>query len=397
MPFHLMPGILMLLWCAGTALANELASPRFRPVDIDSHIEIGYGIALADVDGDQRPDILVADRKQIAWYRNPRWEKFVIAETLTSLDNVCLAAADVDGDGKAEIAVGAGWNPSDTTNSGAVFYLVAPPERTNKWEPVALPHEPTVHRMRWIRNATGRFELVVVPLHGRGNQGSTGTGVRILAYHRPVDSLAAWQTELIDGSLHATHNFDVIKWTEHPGDELLVAAKEGVFHFFKHGTVWQPNQLPGVATGGVQPGAGEVRVGKLAQGGKFLATIEPMHGNQLVVYTETKGSGASWRRHVLDDALQEGHALACGDVLHAGFDQVVVGWRGKNREGKVGIKMFWPRDAEGNNWDQANVDDNTVACEDLCLGDLNADGRIDVVAAGRATRNLKVFFNEPRE
>src|SRR5678809_1110044 len=139
MPFHLMPGILMLLWSAGAALANELASPRFRPVDIDSHIEIGYGIALTDVDGDQRPDILVADRKQIAWYRNPRWEKFVIAENLTSLDNVCLAAADVDGDGKAEIAAGAGWNPSDTTNSGAVFYLVAPPDRTNKWEPVALP------------------------------------------------------------------------------------------------------------------------------------------------------------------------------------------------------------------------------------------------------------------
>ena len=27
---------------------------------------------------------------------------------------------DIDGDGKAELAAGAGWNPSDTLNSGAV-------------------------------------------------------------------------------------------------------------------------------------------------------------------------------------------------------------------------------------------------------------------------------------
>ena len=147
--------------------------------------------------------------------------------------------------------------------------------------------------MRWIRNTAGQFELVVVPLHGRGNQGTTGAGVRILAYQRPDDSPGAWRTELIDGSLHATHNFDVIKWTEHLGDELLVAAKEGVIHFVKHGTAWQSSALPGVATGGVQPGAGEVREDKLAEGGKFVATIEPMHGNQLAVYTETKGSGAS--------------------------------------------------------------------------------------------------------
>jgi len=122
-----------------------------------------------------------------------------------------------------------------------------------------------------------------------------------------------------------------------------------------------------------------------------------MHGNQLVVYTGgPTGSGphAPWSRHLLDDSLREGHALACGDVLGAGFDQVVAGWRGKNKEGKVGVKLFWPLDADGQNWGQAVVDGNTVACEDLCLADLDGDKRLDIIVAGRATHNLKVLFNE---
>jgi hypothetical protein len=57
--------------------------------------------------------------------------------------------------------------------------------------------------------------------------------------------------------------------------------------------------------------------------------------------------------------------------MRSGFDQIVVGWRGKDKEGKVGVKLFWPTDSEGEKWSEAIVDDNTVACEDLCLADLN--------------------------
>ncbi len=36
---------------------------------------------------------------------------------LTEHDNVCIAARDITGDGKVELAVGAQWNPSETGNS----------------------------------------------------------------------------------------------------------------------------------------------------------------------------------------------------------------------------------------------------------------------------------------
>jgi len=139
-----------------------------------------------------------------------------------------------------------------------------------------------------------------------------------------------------------------------------------------------------------------VRAGKLPGGNVFLATVEPMHGNQLVVYTAPGADDPNglWKRNVIDASLKEGHGLACGDLLGAGYDQIVIGWRGKNDEGKVGIKIFVPLDPEAKTWQQTVLDDNTMACEDLCLADLNGDGKLDIVASGRATRNVKVYMNQ---
>jgi len=378
-----------------TAIADAAApkAPSFKAVEIDAKIQIGYGVTVADVNGDKKPDIILADKNQIVWYQNPTWEKHVIAENLTKLDHVCIAAMDIDGDGKAELAAGAGWNPGDTVGSGAVFYLIPPADRTQKWEPVELPHEPTVHRMRWVKNSKGEFDLVVVPLHGRGNNpgAGTGEGVKILAYQKPANPKDAWTTVVLDKSMHKTHNFDPLQWDKDIAQELLVAGKEGVFLLDQAGKETVMTQLSGTESGG----AGEVRLGRLAGGRRFLATVEPMHGTNVVVYTVPAEPKALWQRHVLDSSLVDGHALACGDLAGAGGDQIVVGWRAMGKPGvKVGIKLFTSQDADGKTWSETLVDDNTMACEDLCLADLDGDGRLDIIAAGRATKNVKIYFNQ---
>lgn len=377
------------------ATAAEIPTPSFQAVDVDTKIEIGYGVTVADVDGDKKPDIVLADKTQIVWYRNATWEKFIIAEKLTQLDNVCVAAADIDGDGRAEIAAGAGWNPSDTVNSGALFYLIAPADRTQKWEPVPLPFEPTMHRIRWARNARGAFDLISVPLHGRGNKDAVGAGVKITAYSKPLDPKQPWKLTVLDESLHKTHNFDPVLTSTGVAGELLIASKEGVFRVSGSSAHTKAVQLTGDESGG----AGEVRLGKLAGGRKFIATIEPMHGTNLVVNIAPDVTGAEplWSRNVVDSTLVDGHALACGDLLGLGGDQIVVGWRAMGKPGvKVGIKIFMPLDKDGRQWRQSLVDDNRMACEDLCLADLNGDGKLDIIAAGRATKNVKVYFNQSR-
>ncbi len=373
-------------------------SPKFRAVTVDAEISIGYGLAVADIDGDRRPDLVLADKQVIAWYRNPDWTKHVMAERLTDLDHVCVAAADLVGDGKAEVAAGAGWNPGDTIASGALFYLVPPQDRTQRWEPVRLAHDPTIHRIRWARLQGDRWDLLSLPLHGRGNKNGEGDGVRFIAYRPPADPTKAWTTAMIHDRWHAAHNLDVFREPGQSADQVLVASKEGIFQVAAKGADWrvQPIALnPGTPE---FVGAGEVRAGRVGGRLAFAAAIEPMHGPQVAIYQPQPGAADSqlWERRVLDGTLVDGHALACADVLGLGRDQVIVGWRAMNRPGtRVGIRLYVPHGEGGaERWEAHAIDDNTMACEDLQVADLDGDGDLDIAAAGRATRNLVIYWNE---
>jgi len=60
-----------------------------------------------------------------------------------------------------------------------------------------------------------------------------------------------------------------------------------------------------------------------------------------------------------------------------------------------GIRLYVPTAEDGSTWKQhATVDDNTMSCEDFKVADLNGDGNPDIIAAGRATKNLVVYWNE---
>ena len=381
--------------CSTTLCFAAEQQPVFKAQTIDDTVEIGYGTAIGDVDGDGKPDVILADKKEFVWYQNPSWKRHVIAENLTERDNVCIAARDIDGDGKVEIAVGGQWNPGDTLNSGAVFYLEAPADRTQLWKAIQLPHQPVIHRMRWVKLAKNRFALVVSPLHGKGNKKGEGAGVKLIAYEKPNNPQEKWKQTVIDDTLHVTHNLDPAQWNPNTeAEEILYAGREGAMLLSYDKGQWKTERFPTVE------GSGEIRMGRLTPTARYIATIEPLHGDKLVLYqadhhkVDLKTQRTSiLSRQVLDDNIKAGHAVATANLFGNGFQEIVAGWRTPNKDQKVGVKVYWSTDSSGKIWKSAWVDENGMACEDLRLGDLDGDGRIDIVAAGRASHNLKIYWN----
>ncbi|RMG22924.1 MAG: VCBS repeat-containing protein, partial [Bacteroidetes bacterium] len=364
--------LLFFLCCFGCiAWESSRAQVHFEAQTLDDSVAIGYGLAIGEMDGDGRPDILLADKKAFVWYRNGDWKRVEIIRDLTARDNVCIAARDLDGDGLVEIAVGAQWNPGETTDaarSGSVHYLLRPTTAGQPWRAVGLHHEPTVHRMLWVRTGNS-YQLLVLPLHGRGNRKGEGAGVRLLAYPFPARPHEAsnWTYLLADSSMHLTHNFEVIE-APSTSTKLLIAGKEGIRELEYVAGAWQ-------ASGrwvGAGSGFGEVRRGQGPQG-PFVCGIHPMHGNELRVY------GPDDRVELLADDLNQGHALACGDLLGLGYEQIVVGWRAPNEAGKVGIRLYVPPSSAGETWQMHLIDDNNMACEDLKIADLDGDGKAEII------------------
>ena len=379
---------LLFLLAAFPAFAQ---SPTFKAEVIDPKINIGYGLATGDVDGDGQIDVLLADQKEIVWYENPggpgtAWKRHVMAANLTARDNVCIAARDIDGDGKVEVAVGAQWNPGETKNaeeSGAVFYLIPPKDRYQLWEPMELHHEVTIHRMHWVQDTDGKYQLVVLPLHGEGNEKGEGTGVKMIVFDVPENKKGPWKYQLVDTDMHLTHNMEPME-VKGAFLGMAVAGKEGVQVFLDEADGWAPSGNWMVLKNGV----GEIRTGKLRNNQLFTTTVEPMHGNSLVVYTKDN-------RSVLTDRMNQGHALVTADFLGLGRDQIATGWREKNAADQLGVRLYVGTDDEGKNWQEYALDEKVeMACEDMKAADLDGDGDLDLVASGRATHNVVIYWNQ---
>jgi len=384
-------GVLLALSLAGCVAEGwQPPAPQFRGQEIAAEFGVGYAVQIADVNGDTRPDIVAISGTQLVWFENPTWQKHVaLDEGKTPKDNVCIAPHDIDRDGRIDVMVGATWQPRNTTGGGTLHWAgrtTRLPDAT--WSVTDVLAEPTLHRIAWGDvDGDGAAELVVAPLHGRGTAPPAwdGAGARILVLRVPKDPRRdAWPSEVANDSLHIVHNLIVTNLDDDPAAEILTASREGVhLHDRLAEGKWTTRRIG-------EGAPGEIKMGRIGTR-RVLATIEPWHGHSVVLYLEPGSASQKdmWQRQVIDDKLTDGHALGWGDFDGDGDDELAVGWRGK----PFGVAVY-EVDREGNLTGRHVVDTAGMATEDLVVADLNGDKRPDIVASGRATRNVKIYWNE---
>jgi len=391
---------------ARAAQQDPVPFPKFRMEEIEPSLKVGYAVLLVDLNGDGKKDIIVVDTTRVVWYENPTWKRRNIIENQTKPDNVCIAAYDIDGDGQLDLALGAEWKPANTKSGGTIQWLKRGKTLDEPWTVHPIDTAPTVHRIRFADvDGDGKKELIVGPLFGRNstpkNNWMDGNPVRLTAYKIPADPIKQrWQPIILDESLHVMHNFWPIPPKGGKGVDILTASYEGVnllsadakgtWHKTPLGTGNQDNPKG-------SRGASEIKLGKLKNGRKVIATIEPWHGHQVVVYTEPDKAGALWDRHVIDDKLKWGHAVSFADLDGDGGDELIIGVRddlslkpGERR----GVRLYKVLDERGSKWARHDLDPGGVAVEDLAVADLDGDGRPDIVAVGRQTYNARIYWNK---
>lgn len=388
--------------CAGSALAQE-----WRAIELPVELQVGYAVRAVDVNRDGKLDIAIVDSKRFLWLENPTWEAHVMQATPDAKsDNVCFAPQDIDGDGDLDFAIGYDWQPNNTTSGGAVGWLECPADPTQPWTRRELTlDEPTMHRMAWADlDGDGRRELITAPLKGRGSQapGWDDTNVRVSRWSPPPDgSSGGWDNATIEETLPVMHNLEVVDFDRDGREDLLLASFSGV-HLWTQQADAKGRRLLRLGAGhaGKAPalGASEVRIGKLTDTQRFIATIEPWHGNQVVVYEQPAevsdamviaGQSPLWPRTVIDDRLSWGHAIACVNLDADAQDELVIGVRDNVDPHRRGVRIY-DRQADGS-WQRTLLNPGQVAVEDLVTADLDGDGRAEIIAVGRATHNAVIY------
>lgn len=358
--------------------------PHFSQQTIATDLAGGYQVVVCDVNHDGKPDLiaLASNMTDLVWFENPDWQRHVIASSVHHMIN--LTAWDVDDDGIPEIALAYGFSMNPAESLGKVAILHHDGDPRQPWKLQEIDQLPTSHRLRWADIDGSRNKVLInAPLAAPNSHAPEYHGHVPLVYYRPND----WKRRLIgDAEEGIVHGIYITDWDGDERDEVLIGSFLGI-HLYKY----KPNgewARTEITRGDPDPwpksGTSDVAVGHLGNE-RFLATIEPWHGNQVAVYRQATSNG-QWNRQVIDSSLLDGHTILTADFDHDGSDEIIAGYRGQ----PYGVNLY---KFSGGTWTRESIDSGGMSAAGCAIADLDGDGRPDIACIGSATHNLKVYRN----
>jgi hypothetical protein len=191
-----------------------------------------------------------------------------------------------------------------------------------------------------------------------------------------------------DADSGVMHGIYVTDWNGDGRDDIFTASFEGLHVLVGQKDGSYERQFLNKGNPSAWPKGGSSDVTTVRAGGKrFLAAIDPWHGNEFAMYVP---AGGTWERRVLDASIVEGHTVLAVDLNGDGDEEVVYGSR---REGGTLRKAVFDRKKK--EWDTATIWDGKIGTASCAALDVEDDGRMDLACIGGASQNLVVFFNRP--
>jgi len=368
--------------CAVTAAAQPLP---FAEHVIASDLHAGYHVQIADINHDGKPDILslAQNGPDLVWYEGPNWERHVLVSGLPHMIN--CSAGDPGPDGIPDIVVAWEFSNDASKSIGKVGVLQHDGDPRNPWKLKQIDEITTAHRIRWADiDGSGKKVAINATLTGPKAAPPDYSGDHSpLVFYRPGE----WKREVISTANEGVqHGILVTRWNRgDKRDSILTSSFSGI-DLYQFGTSgWTRTEITkGDTSACPKCGSSDVAVGYL-NGAKFLAAIEPWHGNQVVIYTP---KGKAWDRNVIDTSLLDGHTSITADFDGDGRDEIVVGFR----QGAKSVFLY--RSNPQGVWEKQVLDKGGMPGAACAAGDLNGDGAIDIVCIGATS--LKWYENLSR-
>ena len=316
---------------------------------------------IADLNGDGRPDLVVAGAQgPVVWYRNPDWKPSTIAASASSESG--SAVGDVDGDGDEDVVVGTTWYE----NRGA----------GRAWR---------AHRI----GAGGTHDIVLADFDRDGKldvamRGETASAVEIF-FQNGKDS---WTRIRLDprfgrngldaGDLDGDGYADLAVgglWLANPGKGAARSVRAWKVRRFAQWNAWAAVKIADMD----RDGSPDVVLAVSEQNGDvawFRSPADPAHGR--------------WLRHTIATSLDSVHSVDVADVDGDG-DPDVVGseFRGQGR------LLVFHNPGRGGAWTALTI----ARGEDLHntrVADVNGDGTPDIFGAAPFGHKPVVLYESSR-
>lgn len=352
-----------------------------------------WSVEAVDANADGKLDFIAMGETKVFALIAPEWKLQVLRDTEEPKMLYCVAL-DADRDGDLDIAVGRYRVPwieyRQAREAGKTADEPKGPDFSIAWlENTRRVGDPwPLHVLD--RELNGIHGLWTGDVNGDGGKDLLADSIMgplfpksLVWFQTPPRGESAFKRQIItrggaDGRPHYLDFADLN--ADGHGDLLVGDSGGGTLTWWEQGaTADQPWTKHSIAK---ESGATNIKAADVNRDGVPDVVASCGHGKGVFWF-----EGPTWKKHFIDVELRDAHALALGDfdgdsdldVATASFGAKLVRWYQNNGQG-----VFAAHDIDTTNQQEAY---------DLKTVDLDADGRLDLILAGRETRNAVWYRN----